>query len=48
MMLSFTLTSIEYSANGSWILENLLQPLAALYTSTHPHGTYTGINVEMP
>ena len=25
-----------------------LQPLAALYASTHPHGTYTGIDFETP
>jgi hypothetical protein len=45
-MVSFTYTSIEYSANGSWILVKSFQRLAALYAFTHPHGTYTGIDFE--
>ena len=46
MMVSFTSTVNEYSANGSWILVKSFQLLLALYASTHPHGTYTGIDVE--
>jgi hypothetical protein len=47
-MVSFTFTSIKYSANGSWMLVKSFQALTALYASTHPHGTYTGIDFETP
>ena len=30
------------------MLVKFSQPLLALYASTHPHGTYTGIDIETP